>query len=52
METVMERRNLTKPYHSKTALDNLDLTLPQGRSSACSAPTAAEDHLDQAGRRS
>lgn len=42
-QTVLTASGLTMRYHSTLALDNLDLTLPQGkRSSVFLAPTAAE----------
>ena len=31
MDALMECRNLTKSYGSKTALSNVDLTIPRGK---------------------
>ena len=39
-QTVLTASGLTMRYHSTLALDNLDLTLPQGK--IVLAPTAAE----------
>lgn len=41
-QTVLTASGLTMRYHSTLALDNLDLTLPQGKIVGLLGPTAAE----------
>ena len=51
-QTVLTASGLTMRYHSTLALDNLDLTLPQGNRRSSWPQRQRKDHLYQAGRRS
>ena len=52
MDALMECRNLTKSYGSKTALSNVDLTIPRGKIIGLLGPNGSgKEHADQAGQR-